>query len=177
MNRYKIIISLFIFFTSIVTLAQERVTNGTCATATVFCSDDKYEYPLTVNDEDAFDIESSITNFGCLLEAPSPNWYSIEIENPGDIIIFMESPTDNDIDFAVWGPFTDPTTPCATNLTGECTQAESFLGSDPNECPSNTSINAYPYGNLVDCSFDIASFETATIPNTKKRRILLVLSI
>jgi len=82
-------------------------------------------------------------NYGCLYIQPNPMWFNIHVSQPGDLIFNLTSPTGNDIDFACWGPFNNPTTPCTSQLTADCTN-----------CPNNTADpNFYPSGNLVDCSY------------------------
>lgn len=128
--------------------------SGTCETSLPFCTDTYYSFPAGVNTGTA----QSGPNYGCLgTIRPSPIWYHLKIQNPGDITIKMQGiKTEGgglDIDFALWGPFSDPVTPCTSQLTAACTN-----------CPSNTSnSNFYPSGNLHDCSFSAQSIENAHI--------------
>ena len=124
-----------------------------CIIAEPFCTGTTYSFPMVTNT-----AAESGPNYGCLYSQPNPNWYYLNILNPGDFLIHLESPTGNDIDFAIWGPFLSPTTPCTAQLTAGCTS-----------CPNNTSLpwpnSTYPAGNLVDCSYDPAYFENVHISN------------
>ncbi|PKP17543.1 MAG: hypothetical protein CVU05_15365, partial [Bacteroidetes bacterium HGW-Bacteroidetes-21] len=94
-------------------------------------------------------------DYGCLYSQPNPYWYYMLIDQSGDITIYMNSPTGNDIDFVAWGPFSSPTAPCTAQLTNNCSS-----------CPNNTSDpNFYPSGNTIDCSYDPAYEETIHISN------------
>ena len=87
----------------------------------------------------------------------------------GNITIKMEAPFD--IDFALWGPFTDQTTPCPTaaGQTG-------LLTSNCTSCPNNTSNpNFYPSGNLHDCSFSAQSYEYAHVVNGQVGQYFILL--
>lgn len=119
-----------------------------CSDAAPFCTGTTYNFPLMVGS-----TAESGPDYACLVSQPDPVWYYLLVDNPGDIIIYMQSPTGNDIDFICWGPFTSATGSCTAGMTSNCTS-----------CPNNTtSPSFYPSGNTVDCSFDAASYETCHI--------------
>ena|GEM_PF-2029703 len=121
-----------------------------CGNADPFCSGIVYSFPLSLNTPPEIGPD-----YGCLMTQPNPVWYFARIGQPGDIIIRIESPTGNDVDFAAWGPYSNPVFPCQNQLTTNCTN-----------CPNNTSDSTfYPSGNMVDCSYDPAYFETIYISN------------
>lgn len=126
----------------------------TCETSLPFCTDTYYSFAAGVNTGTA----QPGPNYGCLgTTRPSPIWYHLKIQNPGDITIRMQGIKIDggnlDIDFALWGPFSDPVAPCTSQLTAACTS-----------CPSNTTNSSfYPSGNLHDCSFSAQSIENAHI--------------
>jgi hypothetical protein len=108
---------------------------------------------------------SSLGNIGCLSTAPNPVWYWMEVGDPGNININMTSPTGNDIDFIAWGPFTSVADACSNISLTSCYS-----------CPNNTSNPSfYPYGNIVDCSYDPASYETCHINNAQSGQIYMLL--
>ena len=86
-------------------------------------------------------------NYGCLTTSPNPAWYYLEIDQPGNLLIDI---TNNlgmfqDIDFAIWGPFSNLTT--AMNNCGT-------LGT-PHDCsysplayPEQVSINGASSGDV-----------------------------
>ncbi len=122
--------------------------NDSCIKSLQICSGYTYSYPLNTNT-----VAQNGPNYGCLYTQPNPGWFFIKVAQGGDFIFQIVSPTGNDIDFACWGPFIDPSTPCVADLTASCTP-----------CPNNTTDpNFYPSGNLVDCSFDPANTETLHI--------------
>lgn len=127
--------------------------NDSCHLSSPFCTGTIYSFPAGVNTGNA----QSGPNYGCLNKRPNPVWYHMRIDQPGDITIRMVGKRTNgatlDIDFALWGPFTDPVTPCVAQLTATCSP-----------CPNNTTNpGAYPAGNLHDCSYDGSSVENAHI--------------
>jgi gliding motility-associated-like protein len=126
--------------------------SNSCAGADPFCTGSTYNFPAGVN---AGSGETG-PNYGCLYSEPNPVWYYLKIATPGDIMISMSSSASVDIDFACWGPFTSPTTPCTAQLTatGTSWSSDNPHGSYP-----------YPYGNLVDCSYNSAASEICYIPN------------
>lgn len=106
--------------------------NALCAGASPFCSDNTYNFPMNIN---AADAEPG-PDYGCLATQPNPAWYYMQIDQPGTLVIFMQSIQGEDVDFICYGPF--------ANLTGAC---------------SNLTA-----GNTVDCSYSPAPTETCTIP-------------
>ena len=44
-------------------------------------------------------------DYGCLSTQPNPSWYYFEIATNGNIDMSLTAPSD--IDFIIWGPFTD----------------------------------------------------------------------
>ena len=128
-----------------------------CMDADPFCTSDVYTFPSTNSG-----YSWSGPDYGCLGSSPTNKhsfWYYMRIGVAGNITIKMEAPFD--IDFALWGPFTDQTTPCPTaaGQTG-------LLTSNCTSCPNNTSNpNFYPSGNLHDCSFSAQAYEYAHVVN------------
>jgi hypothetical protein len=117
---------------------QRDTENDSCHKSMPFCTGTIYTFPAGTNTQ-----AQAGPNYNCLTTRPNPAWYHLKIENPGPIGIFMYSTPSRDIDFCLWGPFTDPITPCPmTNTNGGLT------------------------GNkVVDCSYLPAHTETANIPN------------
>lgn len=119
-----------------------------CSDADPFCTGLSYGFPMMVGT-----TAETGPDYACLLTQPNPVWYYLLIDNPGDLVIHMSSPSGNDIDFICWGPFSSPTAACTAGLTAGCTS-----------CPNNTSDPGfYPSGMTVDCSFDPAADETCHI--------------
>jgi gliding motility-associated-like protein len=131
------------------TFSQNNLCNG----ADPFCTGTTYNFPAGVNAGTA----QSGPNYGCLGSQPNPAWYYLQILNPGNINIQITSSPSVDIDFACWGPFSNQLTPCTALLTASCSPCYS-------DYPQGS--YAYPYGNLVDCSYAGSNVtETCYIPN------------
>ena len=135
--------------------AMRGTLNTTCETSLPFCTGTLYSFPAGYNNGTA----QTGPNYGCLTTQKNPVWYHLKIQDPGNITIKMTGTRTNgdnlDIDFALWGPFADPVTPCAGQLTATCSS-----------CPNNTSnASNYPYGNLHDCSYSGQAVENAHITN------------
>ncbi|MDY0076458.1 MAG: PKD domain-containing protein [Bacteroidales bacterium] len=148
---------------------HQNLRGDFCAESDPFCTGEFYSFPAGVNSGFA----EPGPNYGCLKgERKNPVWYHMRILQAGDITIEMVGTKTNgstlDIDFALWGPFSDPVVPCPSGLTANCTT-----------CPNNTTDpNFYPSGNLHDCSYSIYSVENAHITNGQVGQyyILLILN-
>ena len=84
-------------------------------------------------------------SYGCLGSQPNPTWFYLPISDPGTLNLTIQQSTDInfatnnlDVDYIVYGPFSNPTTPCAT---------------------------AFTTANIVACSFSGAPVEYPIIPN------------
>jgi hypothetical protein len=128
------------------------VSTSFCDAALPICSDVNYFFPARVNAGEA----QIGPNYGCLSGTRNPDWYYMKISTAGDLIYTMTNTSLVDIDFVCWGPYTDPATPCISGLTATGSNWES-------DNPHGTF--PYPYGNLVDCSFDNSDTEICGIPN------------
>ena len=128
-----------------------------CMDAEPFCTTNVYNFPALNSG-----YSWSGPNYGCLGSSPTNKhsfWYYMRIGVAGNITIKIEASFD--VDFALWGPFSDQTTPCPT----EAGQA-GMLTADCSSCPNNTTnANFYPSGNLHDCSFDARHYEYAHVVN------------
>ena len=72
-----------------------------CSEAAPICLGNTYEWPCSSNVPSA----ESGPDYGCLASEPNPVWYYFQIENSGDIVMGMDAP--NDVDYVIWGPFTE----------------------------------------------------------------------
>lgn len=91
--------------------------NDHCVDSDPFCTSEIIQFTAPANVS-----QESIPDAGCLYTRPCPAWFHMRINTPGQFIIHMEGvdPATNqlrDIDFCLWGPFNDPTTPCTAQLT------------------------------------------------------------
>jgi len=114
-----------------------QTINDSCQTSLPFCTGFTYCYPAGTNSGTG----QVGPDYTCLYTQPNPAWYYMQIDQPGQININIQStPGQYDVDFTCWGPFSDPITPCSTNLTSS---------------------------NTVDCSYSTSFQETCNIPNAQ----------
>ncbi|MDR0829957.1 MAG: immunoglobulin domain-containing protein [Prevotellaceae bacterium] len=132
--------------------------NG-CIDAEPFCSSDEY----------CFAASTSVSAYGsisCLGSTPGPAWYWLEIDQPGNLQIYIEQRTPSgvgvDVDFVCWGPFNSVADACAQ-------KNNTNYGS----CHSNNC--GYPYGNIVDCCFCGLYYENLYINNAQTGQVYLLL--
>ena len=119
-------------------LAQKNTINNkslntddiTCLGARPLCLDDDiYTYPCGTDGTPA----ENGPDYGCLIGHPNPIWYYFQIAEAGELIMELSAP--QDIDFIIWGPFSEPT--CNYfDLTEE---------------------------NIIDCSYSSTNIETPEI--------------
>jgi len=131
---------LFItIFSCVLMYSQSR----DCLNAQPFCTNTPIGFPASTSTTAPVGPD-----YGCLGTQPNPAFYFLQIDQPGDITVNMQSTPLVDIDFICWGPFSDPTTMC-DSLTG-----------------------AY----IVDCSYSTAAIEVCDITNaiTGQYYILLI---
>ncbi len=109
---------------------------------------------------------------GCLKHTNSGAWFTMQIEDPGDLVIMMSHSDNQDIDFACWGPFEGNTK--KEMLTNICQNADANFSNsyqitytDPNPCDE---INC----NLIQLPSEYAPLEEwdAYYDTTKKCDIL-----
>ncbi|MCB9329435.1 MAG: T9SS type A sorting domain-containing protein, partial [Lewinellaceae bacterium] len=68
------------------------------------CSD--FTFPASTGSTDAEDIDPDI-DYGCLGTTPNPAWYYIEMSSDGDFEFEITADPAVDVDYAIWGPFSD----------------------------------------------------------------------
>lgn len=98
---------------------------------------------------------SNTGSMGCLGSTPNPTWFYLPISTSGNINLMIQQSTDPnfssnnlDVDYAIFGPFTDPVTPC------------------------NGQINP---NNIVSCSYSANSVEYPVIQNASIGQYYLIM--
>lgn len=93
--------------------------------------------------------------YGCLFTTPNPTWFYLPISQAGTINLLIEQGTSPnvsapnlDADFVIFGPFTDPVTPCNGQLTAN---------------------------NIIACSYSAAAVENAIITNAQPGQFYLLM--
>ena len=140
-------------------------SNAVCSGANPFCADaGPLEFPNISDAGCVPDAPTVVTDNTCLITAPNPAWYFLEIGIAGNVNLEIEQTTGPngtgtglDVDYAIWGPFANGAAACADFTQGDCVGDHACSG------------------NVVDCSFSIDAIETATIPNALVGQIYMVL--
>jgi len=134
-----------LFLALLVQTPQYAIGQGSlCLDADPFCSDSPETFPASTGAGAA----QPGPNYGCLFTQPNPAWYFLQIGQSGNLQITLTPSPLVDIDFILWGPFTDPTSPCVSQLTA---------------------------ANTVSCSYSAQAVETATIPNGQTGEFYLLM--
>ncbi len=140
-----------------------------CMDAEPFCTSDVYNFPALNSG-----YSWSGPNYGCLGSSPTNKhsfWYYMRIGVAGNITIKIEAGFD--VDFALWGPFSNETDPCPTGMGQEGLLSAECSGYS---CPNNTEDPYfYPSGNLHDCSYDARHFEYAHVVNGQVGQYFILL--
>lgn len=94
--------------------------------------------------------------YGCLASTPNPTWFYLPVSNAGTINLTVEQNTAInfsgnllDVDYVVYGPFTDPVTPCSAHFT---------------------------QNNIVSCSYSSAGIEHPVIANGQVGQYYLLMT-
>ena len=102
--------------------ARTRTENDHCLNSIPFCTSDVISFNAASTSQTADQLEGTTLQDGCIGASYNPSWYHMRIHTAGQFIIHMEGhdPTDGterDIDYCIWGPFTNPYLPCVSDLT------------------------------------------------------------
>jgi PKD repeat protein len=111
----------YISLTLDIALRNSRPSNNHCADSDPFCTSESYTFEAAATSQTADQLEGTTINDGCIGSSYNPSWYHMRIQDSGPFVIHMEghdpsSGTTRDIDFCIWGPFTDPTSACVSGL-------------------------------------------------------------
>lgn len=97
---------------------KSRNDNDHCVDSDPFCTSEI----ITFEASHSTDQAEPVPDKACLGATYNPSWYHMRINTPGQFIIHMEGVDPNnssvhrDIDYCIWGPFSDPTSPCVAQL-------------------------------------------------------------
>ena len=107
-----------------VALRNSRSDNEHCINSLPFCTTDLIQFQAASTSQTA---DESGMDDGCIGSSYNPSWYHMRIHTAGSFVIHMEghdpnSGVDRDIDFCMWGPYTDQEISsgyACTHLTGD----------------------------------------------------------
>lgn len=117
-------------------------TNVTCNAMEPICSGSPTVFTAQADGSTA----AAGPNYDCLATQPNPSWYYLEIDNPG--LLSIDITAASDVDFAIWGPYTN-----LTNAKAACT--------------------TYPLPK--DCSYSTSATEQANVPGTTNGQVYVLL--
>lgn len=139
-----------------------------------FCTDTGASFPASIDTQ-----AESDNQYGCLNTQPNPAWYYLEIAEPGYLEITMTNSNNVDVDFIVYGPFTDfqaAQERCGSFQTQETNCPLDTISSDicSNGVPCDF-FNGCVNGDGVDCSYDPQATEIADIPDAQTGEVYVFL--
>ncbi len=143
------------------TITQNYNAPASCSTLNAcvtepFCAEDTYTFPAGTNQTDA-SVTYPGNNYDCLASSPNPQWYYMEIAQPGTLDINMTNSSAVDIDFILYGPY--------TSYANAMTFCNNF-----GNATTGSNLNA-----VVDCSFSTAATETANIASAQAGEVYILL--
>lgn len=74
-----------------------------------------------------FSNQDNLAGVSCIVYHVKDAWFSLHVDNPGDLDIYITSASD--VDAVIWGPFNDALTPCAGLLSNANLLACDYSGS------------------------------------------------
>src|SRR5690606_15709127 len=77
--------------------------NDLCSKMQPICADSPYSFIATQGGDDASTTEPG-NDYDCLSTSPNPTWFFLEIDTGG--VMSFDITAADDIDFALWGPYT-----------------------------------------------------------------------
>ena len=113
----------FVSMMTDIALRNGRPSNNHCVDSDPFCTSDVITFAAATSSQTADQLEGTTLQDGCIGSSYNPSWFHMRIQTAGQFIIHAEghdpnnSSTNRDIDFCIWGPYTDPTSPCVAQLT------------------------------------------------------------
>ena len=144
-------INIFIvFFSLTININSQSGGANICTDAEPICSSSEFSFLNTSNGSSA----EVGPDYGCLITQPNPAWFFLQIGQSGDVnLIIDQSSTlggspNLDVDFILYGPFTNTVDACNTSLTA---------------------------ANTIDCSYSPNGIEQASIPNAITGQFYLLL--
>ncbi len=158
-----------------VNTATLRSDNDQCLNSMPFCTSEVIEFEAAYQ---GGATGESGPEYGCLSSQPYPSWYHMRIQTAGQFIIHMEahdaSGTGHDIDYCIWGPFTDPYEPCVNGLTCGKMIDCSYSTSSVENAYLGYPISQHNHTNLADGSCVTANNNPPHIPQVGEYYILMI---
>jgi gliding motility-associated-like protein len=132
-----------------------------CAEAPAFCTGQTVTYANATN-------VPSLGQIGCLGSSPNPAFFFLQVNQAGPLSYLISQVTTAgapiDVDYVIWGPFTDLNAACSGVPANPLPQA----------VPLPTPATGCP-GTLHGCSFSAAPQEIMCIPNAQLCQVYVVM--
>ena len=147
-----------IFFTLLIFPTLLFGQSSNCIGAEPFCTGTTVNFPASTNSTGNFPAN---VFFDCLGTQPNPAFYYLQIDQPGNLTITMQSTPLVDIDFICWGPFNDPNTMC-DSLTAQYVEDCSYSTAAIESCDIINAVSGQFYILLitnysnVNCNIDFS---------------------
>lgn len=119
--------------------------NTTCALPSPICSGSPISFTANAGGSSASATNPG-NNYDCLYTSPNPSWYYLEIATSGNLVIDVTA--GSDVDYEIWGPF--------TNL-------------------ANAVANCNTYGVPQDCSYSASNIEQAIVNSVVTGQVYVLL--
>ena len=132
-------------FNICLTTSTPLATNADCSSPQPICSGTPINFTANTGGPSATQTNPG-NDYGCLQTSPNPSWYYLEIAQGGNLIIDISA--GSDVDFAIWGPYTN-----LTAATADCNN----------------------YGTPADCSYSTAEIEQVNLPGVVNAEVYILL--
>ena len=167
----------YLSITMDVNTAALRADNDHCLSSMPFCTSEVMEFEAAYQ---GGATGESGPDYGCLSSQPYPSWYHMRIHTAGQFVIHMEahdaSGAGHDIDYCIWGPFTDPYEPCVDDLTCDKMVDCSYSTASVEDVYLGYPISEHNHGNssLADGNCVVANNNPPHVPQVGEYYILVI---
>ncbi len=159
-NFWSILLTLGL---SVFGLSVVFAQGTTCATANPFCGSTSYSFPASGPSA------PSGPNYGCMQTQPNAIWYYMEASTAGTMGLTIGG-NNLDVDFAMWGPFSDQASGC-TSVMGGVNPIQSSYSSSTTE---NIGIGMSGGSNSI-CASGQTAYGATTPPAAQTGQVYIVL--
>ena len=155
---------LLLFNLSLFCLYFKGQNNINCVNMAPICTSTGLTFQANTGIPNA-SISDTGNNYGCLQTNPNPSWYYLQISQSGNLLMTLSAA--QDIDFVMWGPF--------SNLTNAIANCNSYSAADivpnlPNGCGGFGSTCTQQ-----GCSYSASNIETPSIDNAIAGEVYVLL--
>lgn len=161
MKNFTFIFTIFLLFFQISGIFGQ-VGGTSCANPAPICTQQGITFTANSNGVPASTTNPG-NNYGCLATTPNPSWYYLEISQSGTIIMSLSAPSD--IDFIIYGPFSNLQT-----AINNCGSYNNIVPNGPLGC-GFLGLEPCYYG----CSYSGSATETPGIQNAQAGQVYVML--